>query len=129
MSGATITTSTDKIASDIAKHYLTGKGIEIIATDHTCEYGKADIIARDGNELVFAIVEGRRHTERGLPGFPEERITAAGRRTAELVALDYLSKHQHRTSQVRFDILSVIVTDEHRAFLRHHYDAYSQAGE
>ncbi|MDR1713068.1 MAG: YraN family protein [Coriobacteriales bacterium] len=106
---------------DLACDYLLGKGLKIVERNWRCQAGEADIIAFDNDELAFIEVKTRRGVN---AGFPEEAVTRAKRQRYERIALSYLADHRIPTTQVRFDVIAVIVVEPNRAFLRHHYDAF-----
>ncbi len=57
----------------IARAYLKSKGYELVTTNFHCRWGEVDIIARDGQYLVFVEVRTRRRP--GWYGEPEESIS------------------------------------------------------
>ena len=57
---------------DIAATFLIGKGYEILDRHVSTRGGEIDIVARDGNELVFVEVKMRRSD---TFGGPEEAVT------------------------------------------------------
>jgi putative endonuclease len=56
----------------LAAELLQGKGYEIVARNWRCAHGEIDIIAREGEELIFVEVKTRRGT---VMGSPEEGLT------------------------------------------------------
>ena len=52
---------------DIACEYLTELGYSILARNYHCRSGEIDIIAMDGDELVFVEVKGGLDTSFGHP--------------------------------------------------------------
>lgn len=70
-----------------------------------CRYGEVDIIARDGEILVFCEVKTRRGTEFGTPA---EAIVAAKARRLRKLAGVWLSMSTLRPSEIRFDVVSVL---------------------
>jgi putative endonuclease len=107
---------------DFAVKYLEREGYEVIERNWRCKPREADIIANDGCTLVFCEVKTRRSLEKG---FPEESVTKAKRRRYETIAAYYLSEHDLPSMRVRFDVISIIVTGERQAFLKHHRDFFA----
>ena len=73
---------------DIAAVYLEGLGYDLIARNWRTRSGELDIIARDGEWLVFVEVRARRAAGGGRPpamGSPEESVTP--RKQVRLVAM------------------------------------------
>jgi len=86
-----------------AKH-LSGKGFRILERGYRARFGEIDIIARDGEELVFVEVKARQ--SRGC-GDPLESITAAKRRRILRAASLYLQSTGAWDSPCRFDIVAI----------------------
>lgn len=108
-----------------AARYLEYRGYEILERNWSCFAGEADVIAFDGDTLCFIEVKTRRGLDKG---FPAEAVTRAKRTRYESIAACYLRDHHYCDIAVRFDIISLVVLDDHRAFLRLHTNAFS-AGE
>jgi len=106
---------------DVACWYLKRKGYEIVQRNWKCQYGEADIVARDLDELVFVEVKTRTTETRGLP---EEAVTYKKRQRYERIALEYLFSHDLPSMGIRFDVVAMVLNQDGKAFLRHHRDAY-----
>ena len=77
---------------------------KIVDTNFRCPKGEIDIVARDGDCLVF--VEVRTRTGSGF-GTPEESVTFAKREKLVSLALIYLQTHAHLPPQWRIDVVAV----------------------
>ena len=102
-------------AEDRAADFLLGLGYTIVTRRFKSSRGEIDIVALDGDTLVFVEVKFRR-----TPGaIPEEAVDA--KKIAYFVQAtdEYLHKSDMRDSPVRFDMIAVTPTD-----LRHHIDAF-----
>lgn len=113
-----------KRGEDAAAKFLERHGYEIIYRNWTCQAGEADIIARDGDAIVFVEVKTRSNADKGLP---EEAITAAKRKKYEKIALSFLKGFEIDDTddiQIRFDVVSIVVVSQDRAFVRHHINAF-----
>lgn len=104
-----------------AVNFLKRHGYEILETNWSCFAGEADIIAREGDVLCFVEVKTRSNTEHG---FPSEAVNAKKRDRYERIAACYLKDYDTVDVSVRFDIISILVLSEHRAFLRFHINAF-----
>lgn len=104
-----------------AVNFLKRQGYEILETNWSCFAGEADIIAREGDVLCFVEVKTRSNTEHG---FPSEAVNAKKRDRYERIAACYLKDYDTVDVSVRFDIISILVLSEHRAFLRFHINAF-----
>jgi putative endonuclease len=87
-----------------AREYLKKRGYKILETNFRCALGEIDIVARDGDYVVFVEVRTRRSL---VFGTPEESINAA--KKAKLIKLGqyYLQAHQDPSSPWRIDIVAI----------------------
>ena len=58
----------------MAGRFLQEKGYRLLDATYRCLWGEVDIVAQEGDELVFVEVRTRRGAEYGTP---EESVTAA----------------------------------------------------
>lgn len=107
---------------DAAARFLDRRGYDIVERNWTCAAGEADIIAHDGEALVFVEVKTRSNTEKGLPS---EAVDAGKRRRYERIAALFLVDYDVVDVPVRFDVVSIVVVPPDRAFIRHHIGAFS----
>lgn len=109
-------------ATEAASRYLDHRGYTVLETAWTCPAGTADIVAKDGDVLVFAEVNSRDSAERG---FPSESCSKKVRARRENIAIAWLAEHEDAVNEtVRFDNLALLVVDSERAFIRHHINAF-----
>lgn len=101
--------------------YLERCGVEILERNWRCKAGEADIIAYDDGEIVFIEVKTRASASAGLP---EDAVNLQKRKKYENIALYYLSQSDIESSRIRFDVISLTLMGDNRAFLRHHRDAF-----
>jgi putative endonuclease len=95
---------------EMAAAYLQAVGYRILERNYRTRLGEIDIVARDGNTLVFVEVKARR-----TPSFGSAKaaVTAAKRRRLSMLALQYLKTPAgRRFSRARFDVVAV---DQHAA--------------
>ena len=88
-------------AEALAARFLTGRGLHIVSRDYRCRGGEIDLIARDGQTLVF--VEVRLRSSCAFGGAAES-ITATKRRRLRLAAGRYLAGLE-REPPCRFDAI------------------------
>jgi putative endonuclease len=103
----------------LAERALVGRGYEILDRNWRCAAGEIDLIARDGDELVFVEVKTRRST---TYGHPFEAITAAKlARLRRLVAawLAAGGSAHLRAGRVRIDAIAVLAPADAPASLEH----------
>jgi len=100
---------TGKNAEDLAEEYLRGLGYEIVARNYTISHNEIDIIAKDGNYLVF--VEVRSKT--GLDfGKPEESLTMGKRKQVRKAAEMYLHQNPFLNLLIRLDFIGITFNGE-----------------
>lgn len=80
------------------------------------------VVAKDPDKrLVFAQVLYRLAADEGLP-----KESCVDRCELETLATDWLRYYDSGSgeTEVRFDVISLVILDENRAFLRHHINAF-----
>ncbi len=101
---------------DLAEEYLRGRGCVILARNWRARAGEIDIVARDGRELVFVEVKGKR----GLGwGRPEEMV---GRRKAGKIigaALAWMADNPGAGGSCRFDVVAIVASPSGGEHLEH----------
>ena len=100
----------------IAAAYLTDLGFRVIDRNWRCRQGELDIVARDGDALVFCEVKTRRGTGYG---HPVEAVTAAKQKRLRLLAQRWLAAHDEHAPDLRFDVVGVLVRGERPALVTH----------
>ena len=88
-----------KDAEARAAQYLQAQGLQIVERNYRCRYGEVDLIARDGQTLVF--VEVRARSSNAFGGAAAS-ITTAKQKKLTRTALHYLST-AGQTPRCRFD--------------------------
>jgi len=105
---------------DLAVRFLQKKGYRIVARNYRTPVGEIDIIARDGDTIVF--VEVKTRTDISF-GYPFEAVNKRKRQKLKNLALLYL-KRQGKESPVRFDVLSIFCMDNGKKDIEHIKDAF-----
>ncbi len=104
---------------DIAAKFLKKKGYKILKRNYTAPIGEIDIIAKDGDTVVFVEVKARTDD---LFGLPHESVGSKKQRKLKSVALHYLSRLK-KQPPARFDIISICFK-EGRKEIEHIKDAF-----
>jgi len=106
-----------------AVRYLAAKGYRILDRGFRMFGGEIDIIARQGETLVFVEVKTRRSTEFGVP---DESVNLSKQNQVRKIAQGYLLKKQLRESATpcRFDILSVVWAEGRDLAITHLENAF-----
>jgi len=103
-SGLRRTTDTGKEGEEIARQYLRKNGLTILQANYRCKRAEVDIVAEEGEILVFCEVK-MRTTDRF--GAPEYAITLKKQRQVRKAALVYLAEHNIRERACRFDVVAI----------------------
>ena len=100
-------------AEALAAEFLEARGLTIMARNYRCRGGEIDLIARDGDTLIF--VEVRLRSDPAFGGAAES-ITAAKRRRLSFAAAHYLSRlsQPSREPPCRFDAILLTALDPGR---------------
>ncbi len=107
---------------DAAARYLERAGLHVVHRNWRVSRGELDIVALDGQELVFVEVKTRTSTAAGTP---DEAVTPAKQRRLARLAEAYIASTGEDAPPVRFDVISIQLIGEDRALLRHHRAAFS----
>jgi len=92
------------LGEELARQFLRDKGYAILATNYRCPWGEVDIVARDGEDLVFVEVRTRRSAGFGTP---EESLTPAKVRRLLATAQEYLQNHAGAEASWRIDLVCI----------------------
>ncbi|EFO81591.1 hypothetical protein OSCT_0607 [Oscillochloris trichoides DG-6] len=95
-----------------AHAYLLRQGYRILARNWRCSRGELDLVAQDGDQIVFVEVRTRRSSG---PISPEESITPTKRQRLLRLAMIYLDQSDlPSTSACRIDLIAVEVDRQGR---------------
>lgn len=106
----------------IAVAFLTDSGLRIVDRNWRCREGELDIVAREGDALVFCEVKTRRGTGYG---HPVEAVTPVKQRRLRTLAQRWLAVHDEHAPELRFDVVGVLVRPEPPALVTHLRGAFS----
>ena len=98
-------------AEALAAEFLVAHGLSIVERNFRCRRGEIDIIARDGDTLVFAEVRLRTRSDYGGAA---ASITAKKRARMTAAALFYLGGRTRTLPPCRFDALLLDGLDRDR---------------
>jgi len=93
-----------KRGEDAACSELARRGYAILARRYRTRFGEIDIVARDGDAMVFVEVKARRTSRRGTAA---EQIPFWKRRRIAAMALDYLAWAGQMRDRCRFDVVAI----------------------
>jgi putative endonuclease len=99
-----------RFGEQLAVAYLTASGLSVLQTNWRCPAGEVDIIARDGDVLVFVEVKTRSTLAFGAPA---EAISAAKATRIRGLAVRWMDERRQEHpgeywSDLRFDVVAVL---------------------
>lgn len=106
-----------------AARYLKHHGLKVVCRGYRTEHGEVDLVAIEGNVIVFVEIKTRRQ------GTPAEAVTQEKQRRLTLAALHFLRKHKLLEQRSRFDVVSIIWPDlDRKPQIDHIRDAFEAVG-
>ena len=105
---------------DIAVEFLRHKGFRILEKNYKTFVGEIDIIALDGETVVFIEVKTRANDSFG---YPFEAVHSKKRLKLRNLALLYMKK-QGKEIPIRFDVLSIMCASNGHKQIEHIVDAF-----
>lgn len=94
---------------DLAHRYLQRAGLKVVARNYRPGVdSEIDIVAREGEILVFVEVKSRASAEFGNP---DRAIDQEKRRHILRAAQSYMTRAGIERSRVRFDVISIVFSD------------------
>jgi putative endonuclease len=108
---------------ELAAAYLAKAGYRILARNYRCIFGEIDIVAEDGETLVFAEVKSRRS---GAYGDPQLAVGRTKQKKISRIALHYLTEKHLRHRPARFDVVAVKLqpADDRIELIRNAFELY-----
>ena len=94
-----------KFGEGLAAEHLIDSGMRLVARNWRCPLGEIDIIARDGDTIVFCEVKTRRGT---CYGPPAAAVVRAKRLRLRRLAAEWLKTTGIHARDIRFDVVSVL---------------------
>jgi putative endonuclease len=97
--------------------------MRVIVRNYRTTQGEVDLIARDGDTIVFVEVKARRRGE------PAEAVTSEKQRRLTLAAVHFLRRHGLLEHSSRFDVVAVVWPESGKSPVIEHYrDAFPAVG-
>jgi putative endonuclease len=89
---------------DLACRHLRRQGLSILERNYRCRTGEIDIVAREGETIVFVEVKERGDASHGGA---VEAVTVPKRRRVIRAARHWASAHRQSESRLRFDVVAI----------------------
>jgi putative endonuclease len=93
-----------KTGEDLAAVELERRGYAILARRYRTRYGEIDLVARDGDTLVFVEVKARASTDFGAA---VDAVTPRKQRRLAAMAADFLAREVRADVACRFDVVAI----------------------
>ncbi len=113
--------SLGKGGEDIAEKILLSKGYQIVKRNFQFGKGEIDIIAKDGDCLVFVEVKSRKNYDFGEP---EYSITKSKQRQLKKLAEAYFYVNGISEQLCRFDVITIVGEKEDDMKINHIENAF-----
>jgi len=97
-----------RAAEVAAAAWLERKGYVVLARNHAVRRGEVDLVCRDGATLCFVEVRSRSRLDFGSPA---ASVDARKARRVVLAATDWAMRHGGLRQAMRFDVVSVDLSD------------------
>ncbi len=110
-----------RAGEEIARRFLKGNGLRILARNYACPCGEIDLICRDKDCIIFVEVKTRLDD---AAADPEANVTPTKQRHLERAARFWLEKHGWPEYAYRFDVVSVIMPAGEGPRVRHIREAF-----
>lgn len=105
----------------LAVGHLKKLGYKIISTNYRCKIGEIDIIAHDGQRIVFIEVKTRGSDKLGSPA---EAVNTRKQRKISRIAFYYLDDNNLLDSEIRFDVIAILAGPAQTPKIEHIPDAF-----
>jgi putative endonuclease len=110
-----------------AARHLKRQGYKIVSTGTQLRPGELDIVALDGQTIVFVEVKTRQSRQYGHPA---EAVTPAKQRRLTRLAVTFLKLHGLLEHAARFDVVAVTWPEgQRRPEIEHFKNAFEAVGQ
>ena len=93
-----------KIGEELAAAYLAEAGYRILERNYRCLFGEIDIVAQEGETLVFVEVKSR---SSGAYGDPQLAVGRRKQQKISRISVHYLAERRLCHRPARFDVVAV----------------------
>ena len=108
------------LGEQIALEYLLERNYQILEKNWSCGHKEVDIIAKDGDTIVFVEVKTR-HSNCLVD--PEVTVDVYKQRHLIWAANSYVNRYQY-DNDVRFDIIAIVIDRNNEKRIEHIEDAF-----
>lgn len=110
-----------QIGEKLAYTELTRMGYKVLAQNYRCRIGEIDIIAEDGETLVFIETKTRNKTETSIA---KEAVNIRKQHKIAKTALTYMKNNNLMEKRVRFDVVAISMkeSEPHIEIIKNAFD-------
>ena len=109
-----------------AASFLKQQGIRVLAQGVANQFGEIDLVALDGDTIVFVEVRTRRSTD---AGHPAETVTPEKQAHLTRAALAFLKQNRLLDRRSRFDVVAILWPEGAKTpQIEHYKNAFEAAG-
>ncbi|REK76491.1 YraN family protein [Paenibacillus paeoniae] len=112
-----------RIGEAEARRRLELLGYVILVANWRTRHGELDVVAVDGERLVFVEVRSRSAVSGGRYGTAAESVDPRKQRQVRLLAQSYMHFTNRYDASVRFDVIAVTIGEEDNITDYRHYKA------
>ena len=109
---------------ELAAAFLQRIGFSIVERNFRCKGGEIDIVAKDGNTLVFIEVKSRKTVSYGVP---QLAVTPFKQRQISKAALTWLAINHKHDAPARFDVIAILLSSDYQYRIEHIKNAFELA--
>ena len=100
-----------RLGEDLALKKIKKMGYRCLVRNYRCTLGEVDLVAKDGDTLVFIEIKTRRG--KSLE-YAKEAVSMKKRRQLSKVALSYMRDHDCADVKSRFDVVAISLEGNRR---------------
>jgi putative endonuclease len=104
-----------------AGELLRRQGFRTVVSNYRCRLGEIDLVAMEGETVVFVEVKSKTGS---FHGRPEEMLTAAKRRRLTMLARFFLARKGWERRPARFDVVTIDWEQAGKGSVKHYRDAF-----
>jgi putative endonuclease len=97
-----------RLGEELARKKLRALGYRILETNYRCPIGEIDVVAKDGDVMVFVEIKTRRNSSLGEV---KEAVHKRKQHQLSKVALAYLKSRDLWDTKARFDVVAIRVSE------------------
>jgi putative endonuclease len=100
-----------KLGEELALKKIKGLGYKCITRNYRCPLGEVDLIAKDGDTLVFIEIKTRKGKS---IGYAKEAVNERKRRQLSKAALAYMKSNDCCDVKSRFDVVAINLNEDEK---------------